>query len=272
MLLAAFCIILTAGVQADRLKGLYTSPEGGEFVYYILETPQLSQLLLGETGFTELKVNVTYDKVEGAVEGTILGHSFTNDGDDLEIEPEITLALLTSSVGRALPEIGFKVHRDHGVFGHESHAAMALYKLGMASDAHHADRESLPRALQRRSIFTSTKSEEEKYAAVKGFPLDVQTACMGINKGCSNDIEYQDEEGYTTPACPEGARKFSVKDIENECWGMCGPQCICWNHVCGDCCAHPGCLRHDAYCQRSGKSKDCLTLRGVLWDKGPSAC
>ena len=45
-------------------------------------------------------MNVTYDKVEEAVEGTILGHSFTNDGDNLEIEPEITLALLTSSVGR----------------------------------------------------------------------------------------------------------------------------------------------------------------------------
>ena len=69
------------------------------FYYLIFHLP-ITKYPSGETGFTELKVNVTYDKVEGAVEGTILGHSFTNDGDNLEIEPEITLALLTSSVGR----------------------------------------------------------------------------------------------------------------------------------------------------------------------------
>lgn len=268
MLLAALCILLVAGAQSDEhLKGLYIDPQGTEFVYYIVETPQLSQLLLGESGLTELKVNVTYDKVHGGVEGTILGHSFTNDGDDLVVDPEITLALLSYPVGRALPEIGFKVHSDHGVFGHESHAAMALYKLGMVSHSHHnsADR-------KRRSIFTSKKSEGDKWAAVDGFPLDVQSACMETNKGCSKDLEYEDEEGYTTPSCPEGSRKFSVDDIKKECWGLCGPQCICWNHVCGDCCTHAGCWRHDEYCEESGRSKDCLTLRGVLWDKGPSAC
>lgn len=268
MLLSALCILLIAGVQSDeRLKGLYANPQGDEFVYNIIETSQISQLLLGETGFTKLKVNVTYNKVDHGIEGTILGHSFSSENEDLEVDPEITLALLGSPIGRALPEIGFKLHNDHGVFGHESHAAMALYKLGLVSDSHHNSE-----SRRRRSIFNSKLSDQEKAKAVAKMPADVQEACMELNKGCSNDLEYESEPGYTTPACPEGAEKFSVAEIKKECWGLCGPQCICWNHVCGDCCSHKGCWRHDNYCEESGSSKDCLTLRGVLWDKGDSAC
>jgi hypothetical protein len=32
------------------------------------------------------------------------------------------------------------------------------------------------------------------------------------------------------------------------CYGMCGPECTCWEQVCGDCCCHSPCLSHDAYC------------------------
>jgi len=266
MLWTALCILLITGTGADeQLKGLYINPQGTEIVYQILETPHISQLLLGEAGLIQL--NVTYSKLEHEVEGSILGHHFRSQGDQLEIDTEVVLALMGSPVGRSLPEIGFKLHSDHGVFGHESHAAMALYKLGMVSHSHH---DSMDR--DKRSIFTSKIADDKKSEAVKDFPEDVQEACMGINKGCSSDLEYKNEPGFTTPACPDGAWKFGVNDIEKECWGLCGPQCICWKHVCGDCCAHNGCLRHDGYCEKSGSSKDCITLRGVLWDKGPSAC
>jgi hypothetical protein len=35
----------------------------------------------------------------------------------------------------------------------------------------------------------------------------------------------------------------------NDCYGMCGPGCGCWSWVCGDCCYHSGCARHDSWCR-----------------------
>ena len=57
--------------------------------------------------------------------------------------------------------------------------------------------------------------------------------------------------------------------IREDCTGTCGPTCkMCWQWVCGDCCIHTGCLRHDGFCRgRYGPlHKDCISLRGVLWD------
>mmetsp|Transcript_112828 Transcript_112828/g.224458 ORF Transcript_112828/g.224458 Transcript_112828/m.224458 type:complete len:528 (-) Transcript_112828:123-1706(-) len=38
------------------------------------------------------------------------------------------------------------------------------------------------------------------------------------------------------------------KHDDYTCFGMCGADCSCWRWVCGDCCKHPGCTRHDRYC------------------------
>ncbi|PFX24270.1 uncharacterized protein LOC111331916 [Stylophora pistillata] len=38
----------------------------------------------------------------------------------------------------------------------------------------------------------------------------------------------------------------------NNCTGMCGPNCYCWSWVCGDCCFHQGCLEHDICCEKFG--------------------
>jgi hypothetical protein len=67
--------------------------------------------------------------------------------------------------------------------------------------------------------------------------------------------ELADETGYCT-AYPNGG---------NQCYGMCGPGCTCWSFVCGDCCYHNGCARHDSYCRGSGwadKAK-CWTAWGA---------
>jgi len=55
----------------------------------------------------------------------------------------------------------------------------------------------------------------------------------------------------------------------NGCPGICGPAChTCWMFVCGDCCYHKGCSRHDKFCDGPGgyKTLDCTSMRGVLWD------
>ena len=49
----------------------------------------------------------------------------------------------------------------------------------------------------------------------------------------------------------------------NDCFGMCGNGCNCWQWVCGDCCVHQGCYDHDGCCDRHGYwSSECLLVWG----------
>jgi hypothetical protein len=49
----------------------------------------------------------------------------------------------------------------------------------------------------------------------------------------------------------------------NNCYGMCGPGCSCWSWVCGDCCYHYGCARHDDWC-RNGQWYYCYDITAVI--------
>jgi hypothetical protein len=35
----------------------------------------------------------------------------------------------------------------------------------------------------------------------------------------------------------------------NQCYGMCGPGCTCWEWACGDCSYHSSCAEHDDWCR-----------------------
>ena len=41
---------------------------------------------------------------------------------------------------------------------------------------------------------------------------------------------------------------------DDECMGMCGRNCQCWEFVCGDCCLHRGCEQHDVCCRDNGQN------------------
>ena len=49
----------------------------------------------------------------------------------------------------------------------------------------------------------------------------------------------------------------------DSCYGMCGPGCSCWSWVCGDCCYHYGCARHDSWC-RQGQWYYCYNISAVI--------
>ncbi len=49
----------------------------------------------------------------------------------------------------------------------------------------------------------------------------------------------------------------------NNCYGMCGPGCTCWSWVCGNCCYHYGCAKHDSWC-RAGKWYYCYNITAVI--------
>ncbi len=49
----------------------------------------------------------------------------------------------------------------------------------------------------------------------------------------------------------------------NGCYGMCGYGCSCWSWVCGDCCYHNGCAKHDSWC-RNGQWYYCYNITAVI--------
>ena len=63
---------------------------------------------------------------------------------------------------------------------------------------------------------------------------------------------------------------------KNDCFGMCGKGCNCWNWVCGDCCARKGCLAHDITCRRCDCSvsnvADCALCYSAVSFLGPNPC
>ena len=64
------------------------------------------------------------------------------------------------------------------------------------------------------------------------------------------------------PTC-QGDTLFCTRPSSNECYGMCGPGCTCWSWVCGDCCYHYGCARHDSWC-RQGQWYYCYNITAVI--------
>jgi len=56
---------------------------------------------------------------------------------------------------------------------------------------------------------------------------------------------------------------YCSRPTANECYGMCGPGCSCWSWVCGDCCYHGGCAKHDAWC-RQGQWYYCYNISAVI--------
>jgi len=60
-----------------------------------------------------------------------------------------------------------------------------------------------------------------------------------------------------------GEQLFCSRPSANNCYGMCGPGCSCWSWVCGDCCYHGGCAKHDSWC-RQGQWYYCYNISAVV--------
>ena len=54
----------------------------------------------------------------------------------------------------------------------------------------------------------------------------------------------------------------------DECYGMCGYGCCCWEFVCDDCCYHELCARHDTCCRKRSSWKiwknDCANVDKMI--------
>ena len=78
-------------------------------------------------------------------------------------------------------------------------------------------------------------------------------------------------EGLITKVLPERKKRRLFRDSNDdsclefcppcpvqECFGLCGYGCNCWEWLCGDCCYHLGCHGHDVCCRKSFIKMNCL--------------
>ena len=81
-------------------------------------------------------------------------------------------------------------------------------------------------------------------------PSKAQAPASSISEGCKQYLHCSE----TCPPCKN-----------EECIGLCGANCFCWPWVCGDCCWHAGCCKHDICCMRHGYiSIQCLNVLGRI--------
>ena len=139
------------------------------------------------------------------------------------------------------PQVVRHIHDDLQLKGWQSPAVMFLYQLGMAAQNYRLKTQGAERG--------------------------------GLEKRDAVDPDIYPYHGeHPTKQCRYDGRSAVKIDsfIADGCYGLCGPGCrSCWHWVCGDCCVHTGCARHDAFCSKPGGwfNSDCFTGRGVLWDK-----
>jgi len=65
------------------------------------------------------------------------------------------------------------------------------------------------------------------------------------------------------PIAQASEESYCSRPTANDCYGMCGPGCTCWSWVCGDCCYHSGCAKHDTWC-RNGDWYWCYNITAVV--------
>ena len=84
----------------------------------------------------------------------------------------------------------------------------------------------------------------------------LQRAASGSNHSTQNHHVLQ-SNSFTPNHLPVRGKRRSDSCFDTcppcqdeDCLGLCGPNCHCWKFVCGDCCWHIGCYEHDLCCSK----------------------
>jgi hypothetical protein len=80
------------------------------------------------------------------------------------------------------------------------------------------------------------------------YPVTLPLHRMGMQAAVDLQIDPSVE---SMPRVPPAGMCTDLRPDPNgdECFGLCGPGCSCWEWVCGDCCCHAGCATHDSTCR-----------------------
>jgi hypothetical protein len=151
-----------------------------------------------------------------------------------------------------------------GVTGDAFPSALGLHYAGMCAarflrDRGHVDR--LPPEPDKPQPKPIYRLPDPMRNGLVNFRLNIEdflewdpAQCIEVEPPYSGDYTQEAWE-YIMDRLPQpcGDRRpcNDYPNRDDECFGMCGDGCNCWRWVCGDCCWHPGCAAHDAFC-RSG--------------------
>jgi len=175
------------------------------------------------------------------------------DGEQFDVKDEKTKVqeankfkeLLDDPKFEFFPEAVRLIHDELQLKGWESPAVMFLYRMGIAAESYHI-------RMNKRSDMQLRKRFFGIFNKVKVDPKTYDYHGPNPKKRCTYG-------GWSDPSMDNL--------IDNTCRGVCGQTCSsCWTWVCGDCCMHTGCKRHDEFCSGGYLTPDCYTARGVLWD------
>ena len=96
---------------------------------------------------------------------------------------------------------------------------------------------------------------------VAGITGATHPASLAMHKPARQSAKALDIDGAPLQVAAENSQ--CARATANGCYGMCGNGCNCWSWVCGDCCYHGGCAKHDSWC-RNGQWYYCYNITAVI--------
>ncbi len=98
---------------------------------------------------------------------------------------------------------------------------------------------------------------------VEGITGSAYPGSMALHQSAKQSAKALAIELPPIEMATENSQCKAYPNSGNQCYGMCGNGCSCWSWVCGDCCYHGGCAKHDSWC-RNGQWYYCYNITAVV--------
>lgn len=187
----------------------------------------------------------TMSEVMSMVDGTNAEENYQYSFEYIIMRPEIELIVEAAQV----------LGGQHNVTGSDYPSAMQFYLLALAL----AEARNSMERIQNTALTTPRQKQEQMYTKSQRCSGSIKSYLLGcLTYGVCRDT-CPNSDCNVVSQCP-----YETED--NACFGLCGPECLCWPWLCPDsnpCCIKNVCVGHDRCCSEQGlRSKKCL--RGIL--------
>jgi hypothetical protein len=260
-------------ISPQRIRGHFFSSDSERGIAFDMDHHSLSiSTLQGERLLTS-KQHVRLGEVTPLAGISLLQHHFlvNLDGSEEYVVPRhlhsyfeaiLRDVVLFGHLRRHLDEEGVNVTRSVAIgqlLAREEallmvQAAMALGERGIRGADNPAAMMLYMVALRIKDMLDSGSGEE-----VSSHHLAKRTVEHNIDVAYGQEYCSNTADTCPTSQCPQG----------EECTGLCGISCSCWEWVCGNCCLNKMCLDHDTYCMKGHLSWCCL---GIINQLGSLSC
>ena len=146
-----------------------------------------------------------------------------------------------------MEETAFVMGIEHGIIGSENPDVLPLYSMAMPE---------------------LSRMRKETTATAMKLPCNRNYICP--RGGCN--VESFSGDKY----CKSASQGDCPPCKPDECYGMCGYGCCCWDFACKDCCSHGLCEEHDICCRKKSSKKfwrnDCTNVAKMIRRRVKGGC